>query len=433
MGLQHFDLAKPLPNEVVGSAGNILTRYRQYPVFSKPWFIGRLKIAMLAIAFIVIVNLIALVGKSSHISFATALELILLLSLLYSLYLNLLPAIASWIRQYSFTHDWSFAKERRLILASLLVVLLGLLVAGDYLEDYYFSRVDTPVIAAERARLHAERDSLPIYTRVAVKGAGYSFPLLVLFCIGGGLAYLAYLKQREKLLEYESAQQLHLAAQARHEAEMRVSVLQAQIEPHFLFNTLASLRSLISTEPQKAIEFVDLFTTYLRSTMPKISPDGHSAFATLGTQLNAVQSYLELMRFRMGSDRLQYRIEVDDSLRALNFPPYMVMTLVENAIKHGLEALPEGGALFVHAQRAAENLIVTVSDNGSGFGVSTQTGSGVGLANIRTHLAQLYGDMAKLELLPRMTGDWLCSQSHKHGKHTQGFSALVTIPLADAS
>jgi hypothetical protein len=172
--------------------------------------------------------------------------------------------------------------------------------------------------------------------------------------------------------------------------EARMEALQAQIEPHFLFNTLASIDQLIQTDAPRASRMQQSLIRYLRSAMPQMR-DGSRP--TLGQQVNLSRAFLEIMAVRM-EDRLQVIIHVPEGLKSSVFPSMMLQTLVENAIKHGLEPKPEGGRLEMSAEIIDGQLAVHVLDTGIGF--TPQAEAGVGLANVRERLKALYNDRAEL-------------------------------------
>jgi len=176
------------------------------------------------------------------------------------------------------------------------------------------------------------------------------------------------------------------------EAEQQLALLQAQIEPHFLFNVLGNVRRLYRTQPHAGSETIVSLMRYLRAALPQL----RSTNATLEGELQLVRAYLDLLRVRMGP-RLTCSIDVDPSLGELEFPPLLAMTLVENAIKHGLEPVG-GGTVTVRAHRGGEALHVIVLDDGAGFGGTASAGTGVGLANVRRQLAARYGSQARLTL-----------------------------------
>jgi len=172
--------------------------------------------------------------------------------------------------------------------------------------------------------------------------------------------------------------------------EARMEALQAQIEPHFLFNTLASIDQLIQTDPPRASKMQQSLIRYLRSAMPQMR-DGKRP--TLGQQVGLSSAFLEIMSVRM-EGRLQPVVDVPEGLKSAVFPSMMLQTLVENAIKHGLEPKPEGGRLEIGAEIVDGLLAVHVTDNGMGFVPKAE--GGVGLANVRERLKALYNGRAEL-------------------------------------
>ncbi len=176
--------------------------------------------------------------------------------------------------------------------------------------------------------------------------------------------------------------------------EARMAAMQAQVEPHFLFNTLASIDHLIETDPPRASQMQKNLIALLRASMPSMresTPLAHN----LGREMAVIRPYLEILKVRM-EDRLQTSIHVPEGLLSAEFPSMMIQSLVENAIKHGLEPKPEGGQLAVSAEIVHGKLAVMVADTGLGFGKAETAGTGVGLANIRERLKLLYGDRASM-------------------------------------
>ncbi len=176
-------------------------------------------------------------------------------------------------------------------------------------------------------------------------------------------------------------------------AEAQLKMMQAQVEPHFLFNTLASVDYLIETDPARASKMQKHLIQYLRAALPQM----REGSTTLGKEIALVRSYLEILNVRM-EDRLQFAITVPHGLMSARFPPMVLQSLVENAIKHALEPKPEGGSITVTADIANGHLRVTVADTGLGFGAAGMPGTGVGLANIRERLAALYGGRARFTI-----------------------------------
>lgn len=180
-------------------------------------------------------------------------------------------------------------------------------------------------------------------------------------------------------------------------SEAKMQMMQAQVEPHFLFNTLASVEHLIETDPPRAAAMQRSLILYLRAVLPQIRET--MVITNLGREADMVKAYLELLKMRM-EERLQVDFHVPDGLRSAAFPPMMLQSLVENAIKHGLECKPEGGTIRVSAEVAHNKLRVTVSDDGMGFGTVKSDGTGTGLQNIRERLKLLHKDTGYLTIVP---------------------------------
>jgi hypothetical protein len=179
--------------------------------------------------------------------------------------------------------------------------------------------------------------------------------------------------------------------------EARMAAMQAQVEPHFLFNTLASIDHLIETDPPRASQMQKNLIALLRASMPTMREAGgmQGGLRDLGRELAVIRPYLEILKVRM-EERLTTEIDVPEGLLSAEFPPMMIQTLVENAIKHGLEPKAEGGHLRVKAEVLHGKLAVSVADTGLGFGKAATAGTGVGLANIRERLQLLYGAKASV-------------------------------------
>ena len=184
--------------------------------------------------------------------------------------------------------------------------------------------------------------------------------------------------------------------------EARMAAMQAQVEPHFLFNTLASIDHLIETDPARASTMQKNLIALLRASMPTLR-DGDGGPRDLKREIEVIRPYLEILKVRM-EDRLRTEVDVPEGLLSAEFPSMMIQTLVENAIKHGLEPKPEGGLLSVRAEVQHGKLAVTVADTGVGFGKAATAGTGVGLANVRERLQLLYGNKASLSVRENPAG-----------------------------
>ena len=265
--------------------------------------------------------------------------------------------------------------------------------------------------AAEIARRDAARardDARRRIREVHQVSLGEFLPsLAMLWIIVSVVIKISY--KRQVQAQAQAAQAVETAESEslkRQVVEARMAAMQAQIEPHFLFNTLASIDHLIETDPPRASQMQKHLIALLRASMPTLreAADGGlnvGRFRDLGRELAVIRPYLEILKVRM-EERLTTEIDVPDGLLSAEFPPMMVQTLVENAIKHGLEPKPEGGKLSLKAEVVHGKLSLTVTDTGLGFGRAASSGmtagSGVGLANIRERLQLLYGAKASLTL-----------------------------------
>lgn len=180
-----------------------------------------------------------------------------------------------------------------------------------------------------------------------------------------------------------------------------LKTLQAQVEPHFLYNTLASLQYLIRRNPALAEEMLTRLHDYLRLALPTM----RAPMSTLGRELELAQAYLGIMKLRLG-DRFGFHIALPPELAALPLAPMMVATLVENAVKHGIEPKVGAGQIAITAHRAGPQLRVEVCDNGLGLtqAAPATAGQGVGLANLRDRLTSMYGDAARLHIATGANG-----------------------------
>ncbi|MFG6448734.1 sensor histidine kinase [Roseateles sp. BYS180W] len=227
------------------------------------------------------------------------------------------------------------------------------------------------------------------YNEVPVK-------LTLWFIFLSALTKLLYRGQLQAQVKAAQATEVAEAEQLKRQVvEARLAAMQAQVEPHFLFNTLASIEHLIETDAPRAAQMQRHLIALLRASMPTMREANANGVRDLGREMQVIRPYLHILQMRM-EERLQVRIEVPEGLDSATFPPMMIQGLVENAIKHGLEPKAEGGELLVRAEVVHGKLAVTVADTGLGFGRAATQGTGVGLANIRERLNLLYGRAATL-------------------------------------
>lgn len=226
-----------------------------------------------------------------------------------------------------------------------------------------------------------------------------SLAIGMMFAVIGSTVFL--LAERIHRLDNEVRQRrLAEEAQNRRETEARLKLLQAQIEPHFLFNTLANVGSLIELDPPRARRLLDRLNDWLRVALVR----ARSEQTTLGDELCLLENWLEILTERFGA-RLTWEIDADAATRSQAFPPMLLQPLVENAVKHGIEPKVGGGTVSIAAHCANGRLQIKVRDDGAGFPPElTNKGAGTGLDNVRTRLAALYGDSSRLDLRTNPAG-----------------------------
>ncbi|NHZ43413.1 sensor histidine kinase [Massilia aquatica] len=226
---------------------------------------------------------------------------------------------------------------------------------------------------------------------------GVDLAPLLPFALFAALIMVAVLVSGERRIATETlaarqGQQIASAAQLL--AEARLRALQAQIEPHFLYNTLANVVGMIETHPAQARHMLERFIDYLRASLAASRADQ----ATLGAELDLAAAYLDVLAVRMGP-RLSYSIEAD-GCRDIAMPPMLLQPVIENAVAHGLEPKVEGGRIIIRATCRDDQLCIEVSDTGAGLGnAPPKPGGGVGLSNLRARLRSVYGASARVQLL----------------------------------
>ncbi|MCL4687581.1 MAG: histidine kinase [Burkholderiales bacterium] len=312
-------------------------------------------------------------------------------------------------------------KGEALVLANVLIACLGFGLAGVWFG--YRRHAGKPVwrtALAITALAAAGAVTGALLVRV-VRGTGFGavgVPELVRFTSIGiltGIVVAAFVMGATWIRTREArAREAAAAAQAEGErlakrmAEAELKLLQAQVEPHFLFNTLANLRWLVQQQSPDALAMLDHLIDYLRTALPEMRAES----STVGREAALARAYLEILRIRMGG-ALAVVIDVPEALAPHAFPPLMLMTLVENAVKHGIAPVGRG-RIAIRAARAGDRLRLEVEDDGRGPG--GEPGNGVGLANVRERLAALHGGRASLVLSPRAGG---------------GATAVIEIPLVE--
>lgn len=382
-------LSTPLPPNAYDDHSAWWRRQDMYPAFSWPWWVRR---GWLFWPIAVVYG----VGYASWHAFGMNAmydwpSLALVASIGGLVMVNAGPLLATGVRYLGLP----LHVERGLVVVALLV---GLAIAtmADALVDEYHDHL--------MSALNAPDMKAPIPALFQGISTVLSFTLnngtMVLVAVGGGVALFHYLSERRRMAAYEAEVQVNAMRTERDAADLRLAVLQAQVEPHFLFNTLASVRSLVATDPKRAAATIDALSDYLRSTLPSFRDTGLQD-ATLGKQIDICHRYLELMNVRMDG-RIRIVVEADQSVRAMAFPPLILISLVENAVKHGIEPKPGPGEIAIRAGLHDGRLSVAVEDDGAGLTPGPR--HGLGLTNVRAQLRNRFGGDASLDIAGREGG-----------------------------
>ena len=396
MDLPDDDLHARLPRSVLSDLGS-WTLYQNFRAFTWPWLLRRGGVFW---------PLAALAGCTYAAWHASAMGawgdwpgLALRACIASLIAVSAGPLLATLIRHWRLP----LVVERVLVLLAILFGLWIGVIALDWAGAYH----------AHLMQAYAGRPMGPNLLGQAVSNflaATIDASVFVLIVAGGGFAAIYYLGEQRRIAQYAAGRQIESLRAERNAADMRLAVLQAQIEPHFLFNTLASVRSLITSEPERAARTIDALAAFLRVALPRIRTTGIEE-ATLGRQIDLCLGYLEIMNVRTAG-RIGVHVDASDEVRALPFPALILLTLVENAMTHGIEPKPGPGMIAIIAGTANGFLSVSVEDDGRGLQPGTTPG--LGLANVRAQLRDRFGTRARFDIASRAGG---------------GVSARIHIPL----
>ncbi|MCG6116663.1 MAG: histidine kinase [Aquimonas sp.] len=390
-----YALDKPLPSAAVVGGMQGLFGYQRFPVFSLPWLGRRAVVFLIPIGGLALMTSLGTWAVSQDPALGAVAGGLLFVSFMLMSFAG--PGLAAIVRYLR----WPLRFERSGVV---LAVLLGMGIS--YLIDREASSRIEPMVEqgmtesgmlTEAQRVQArdlERSGVAVVINLMFLGGAY-------FLLGGGLALRGYFSEQRRVLDSARQAELADARLAAQQSALRLSLLQAQIAPHFLFNTLASVRALVRRDPERAEATLDALVDHLRACMPRLDTGGQLGLTTLGRELEACRSYLELMRLRLGG-RLQYGIDAAEANLERALLPMLLLTLVENAVKHGIEPLPGPGRIDLRVETSNEAVRLVVED--SGAGLKPGLGGGVGLANIRAQLRDRYADAAALALSARPQG-----------------------------
>jgi LytS/YehU family sensor histidine kinase len=303
---------------------------------------------------------------------------------------------------------WLYVFRDRLIVATLItfaIVAFGILQTRSPLRRSALLAVSVlagAVIAEWLVRrLYNQQDAVAPLLLAAVRWGVIAFAVATTYYLWRASADSAENFRQERLRRQSVDQQL---------ARTRLTALRQQIEPHFLFNTLATVRRLHQTDPTAGAGMLAHFIDYLRRVLPMLD----RSEVALGDEISLIGAYLAVIQSRMRG-RLVVTFEVPGQLREARIPPLALATLVENAIKHGIAPLPSGGAITITATARDGRLEVVVADNGVGLRADAGGGTGIGLYNVRARLATLYGPQANLTV---------------QANHPAGVRASLQLPFA---
>jgi signal transduction histidine kinase len=239
----------------------------------------------------------------------------------------------------------------------------------------------------------------------------HQWPLLVgslMIAIGATVFFIFHWRAETYRADLQNERRRAAEAQ-QSELSAQLALLQAQIEPHFLFNTLANAQSVIESDPRTAKQILENLNQYLRVSLGRT----RRASSTLADELNVITALLAISALRLG-DRLRYSIDVPEFLKAAQLPPLLLQPLVENALKHGIDPAVNGGEIHIDARQENDSLNLRVTD--TGVGLNAGSPEGIGLANVRARLNTLYGDRARIAL---------------YSNTPHGVVAEITMPLRE--
>jgi len=304
--------------------------------------------------------------------------------------------IAVFLTHLSFGHGFTvnliFSQAIGLFMCGLILAGHLIFVPVSIRGHVLLLAVSMPVGAIAGAFTGAVLAGFSPMTLLAGRPAILVQTLFISLLFGAIIVYFFFsrekIHQTDAQLKQEQIKRLILENQA---LEAQLKLLQAQIEPHFLFNTLSSVLSLLETDPPKGQTMLADLTGYLRSSLSRT----RNKTTTLGQEIDLIRSYLDIYKVRM-ADRLTYAIDVPEPLRALAFAPMLAQPLVENAVTHGIEPKVEGGHILVKAENDANCCRLVVADTGIGF--SETAVEGIGLSNVKARLDALYHGKGRLVL-----------------------------------
>jgi hypothetical protein len=238
-------------------------------------------------------------------------------------------------------------------------------------------------------------EGAPPFWQVEDRLEGFMYLTVLGVMLAPWMALGALVLQKDSLVRHQALTfDLVRSELERQALDARLRLLQSQVAPHFLFNSLANVQALVDAKSPRASAVLRTLTAYMRAAVPRLD----EPVTTLGHELQLAEAYLQLMQLRM-PDRLQFALHVDDAARAQRCPSVTLLTLVENAVRHGIDPSEDGGRIDIHVQRTGERCTVRVVDTGLGLGIQP-SGLGTGLSTLRERLRLTFGDAAQLHVRP---------------------------------
>jgi two-component sensor histidine kinase len=384
------DLNEPLPYP-----SKLRWGYQHYPVFSLKWWKGRALVFGFGVVAFALMS-----GMGAIFEFDSTLAAVKM-ALVFFVGVMGMVITGATLATLSRTYIKFGTLQRVFVTLSMFAGILG----AALFDSWSSSKIEDSFKAhSENSRQIIEATTeqqlgMPAQVINALFGLG------LYFWLAGGIAYIRYWREPAQLAGHNSALELTAAKADKHAVQAQLSVLQAQIEPHFLFNTLASVKSVLRADPALAESTIDDLVDYLRASIPRLDGNHRVQPVSLKQQVELCRKYLKIMQLRMG-ERLEFETKVSFDVEHVEFPPLVVISLVENAIKHGIEPKLSGGKITIQADNVEQALQVDVIDSGVGLNNQVTAGlsSGVGLRNIREQLRVLYGDRAELEISGNSSG-----------------------------
>lgn len=403
---------QPLPDKLISDKASWSLQAQRYPVFSQTWFRYR------ALSYLLPLGVFTAILLAFGLLYATKVTKNVNESTPYSLFFFIWLGVVSCIYLGRFfatqvkRRGWSPPIEKTAIVVA---IVLGVVISFNIVHqaDHNLDRKVKPISSENKQKLDSLLKSDEVKIGIVITEneqrkndiANSIFWVILLSWWGGLLDLRTYFKQTREINQALTEEQLDKYKRERNQAQMQLSILASQVEPHFLFNTLSGVRAAMLSDPARGVQIIDHLVDYLRATIPQMRSDGSLMFSTVEQQFHAIRAYLGVIQTRI--PRLQVSVTCPADLAQCAMPPLMLISLVENAVKHGIELKKGAVEIHVsahrHSSEGGAQIVISVADNGLGFGQTT-SGTGIGLSNIRERLKQLYGDQASLQLSMRDTG-----------------------------